>query len=79
MFPSHDQEEAIERAEVAKKVRHDEVAKEVQERYKNCQPIISHEYLKNKNVKSYGLKKQKKQDVRKKNRKLNHQEGRGNL
>ena len=33
-------EEAIERAEVAKKVRHDEVAKEVKERYKNCQPVI---------------------------------------
>ena len=49
-------EEAIERAEVAKKVRHDEVAKEVQERYKNCQPVISHEYLNSKNVKSYGLK-----------------------
>src|SRR6056300_32140 len=49
-------EEAIERAEVAKKVRHDEVAKEVKERYKNCQTVISHEYLNNKNVKSYGLK-----------------------
>ena len=49
-------EEAVERAEVAKKVRHDEVAKEVKERYKKCQPVISHEYLKNKNVKNYGLK-----------------------
>ena len=49
-------EEAVKRAEEAKKIRHDEVAKEVQERYKNCQPVISHEYLKSKNVKSYGLK-----------------------
>ncbi len=43
-------EEAVKRAEVAKKIRHDEVAKEVQERYKSCQPVISHEYLKSKNV-----------------------------
>ena len=49
-------EEAVKRAEEAKQIRHNEVAKEVKERYKKCQPIISHEYLKSKNVKSYGLK-----------------------
>jgi len=49
-------EEAVKRAEEAKHIRHNEVAKEVQERYKKCQPVISHEYLKSKNVKSYGLK-----------------------
>lgn len=49
-------EEAVKRAEEAKKIRHDEVAAEVQERYKKCQPVIAHEYLKSKNVKSYGLK-----------------------
>jgi phage/plasmid primase-like uncharacterized protein len=49
-------DEAVKRANEVKHIRHNEVAAEVQERYKKCQPVISHEYLKNKNVKSYGLK-----------------------
>ena len=49
-------DEAVKRANEARHIRHNEVAVEVQERYKKCQPVISHEYLKNKNVKSYGLK-----------------------
>jgi phage/plasmid primase-like uncharacterized protein len=49
-------DEAVKRANEAKQIRHNEVAVEVQERYKKCQPVISHEYLKSKNVKSYGLK-----------------------
>ena len=49
-------DEAVKRANEAKQIRHNEVAVEVQERYKKCQPVIAHEYLKSKNVKSYGLK-----------------------
>ena len=49
-------EEASAKSRAERKQRQDEVAVEMQEKFKICHEAIDHEYLTNKKVKSYGLK-----------------------
>jgi phage/plasmid primase-like uncharacterized protein len=49
-------EEASAKSRKVRQQKQDEVAVEVQERFKICHEAVDHEYLTNKKVKSYGLK-----------------------
>lgn len=49
-------QEASAEAKIQRKLRQDEVAVEVEEKFKICKEVGQHEYLTNKKVKNYGLK-----------------------
>ena len=54
----HEQmQETTRKANEQRKLRQDEVAVEVQQRFDICKSVSKHEYLTNKKVKSYGLKR----------------------
>jgi phage/plasmid primase-like uncharacterized protein len=49
-------QEASEQAKIDRKIKQDEVAEEIREKFNKCNDVVEHEYLTNKKVKNYGLK-----------------------